>query len=79
MSEKKIKPKFNVGDNVWFIKNAEAITEMIMAVYVLGNKVFYSFDTYNIFCRECSNSIKLDEGIFEEKVFATKEELLKSL
>ena len=64
-----IKTKFNPGDIIWCIYENKAIRSKITGV---GISVYETVSTIEY-------TIDKDERINEDKVFSTKEELLKSL
>ena len=69
-----IKTKYNIGDKVWVMNNDDEPTEFIIANIEIRKHnslrpvlIFYSDGTEDVI------------GYWEERVFPTKEELLKSL
>lgn len=81
-----IETKYNIGNEVWMIRDNEVQKHEIRSITI--NKtptafiIYYSFaDMFNL--EECKDSeFSTDMGLEwwrEEKLFPTKEELLKSL
>lgn len=71
-----INNKFNLGDKVYFI-DGRSINEGRVTMVDMVNEMFYGDPIISIYYRIDSSSE--DDLIDEEDVFASKEELLKSL
>mgnify|MGYP001592752278 FL=1 len=66
---------FNVGDTVWVVKNSKAVQKKVTLVYIHPNgPVYYVFD----WCFYKSD-ITIGDELPSKEVFATKDELIKSL
>ena len=80
--EKQEKPKFNVGDKVWFIAGRAVIEKEIRSVFFFGSNIFYGFlvntitEKYNggdyLGTEECDRIVAI-------YVFGTKKQLIDSL
>ena len=65
-----VESKFNIGDDVWFIRGNQATCCDVtgVGIFVEGNKE-----------PKITYTVHYDHDYDESQVFATKEELLKSL
>jgi len=80
--EKREKPKFNVGDNVWFIEGRKVIEKVIQAVFYYDNNLKYGFSVSSYSGGEYDDGgIGVAHGSYIEPkfVFATKKQLTDSL
>ena len=68
------KPRYNVGDTVYFIKDRGVAKDTIKAVFEYNKNLYYVFSVYEL---EGRYSVK--DKIPANCVFSTKEGLLKSL
>jgi hypothetical protein len=68
-----IETKYNIGDEVWLLYNNKAVSSRIFRIEV---KVDLRLSARIIYYLSGSN---IDEFCSEDKLFRTKEELLKSL
>lgn len=68
-----IKTKFNINESVFFISHNKIQCAIIKGISVYINSLNKQYIKYNI--------VNSEEGIFidEEKIFITKQDLLKSL
>ena len=77
--EIKINTKFNIGDEVYYIKGGKiclAKVEHIHATYII-DKEEYTSNTYRL--KSINGGPTFLEDFFESRLFATKEELLKHI
>lgn len=72
-----IKTKFNIGDQVWWIKNGTPQTGKIVSLHthVYNMSDLYISTEYDVWVESWASRIE----ILERLLFSTKEELLKSL
>lgn len=66
----KIETKFNIGDTVWFMYNNKCTSKEVIRIDVCINgdmEIQYTFSMQGLLC------------VFEQYIFATKEELIASL
>lgn len=69
----KIETKYNIGEDVWFMNEGEPISEKIVRIDVEQYER-KQFVQYTVVLGDC-----LLTTFYEQEVFPTKEELLKSL
>ena len=67
------KPKFNLGDKVWFIENGKAIKQMVVALGYVEKDINYRIRN------EVSDTCSVGLYTTENQIFRTKEELIDSL
>lgn len=68
-----IETKYNIGDEAWFMNNGEPTSEKIVRIDIERYEC-KQFTEYTVVLDEC-----LLTSFYEQEVFPTKEELLKSL
>ena len=68
-----IETKFNIGDEVWFMNEGEPISEKIVRIDVEQYER-KQFVEYTVVLGDC-----ILTTFYEQEIFPTKEELLKSL
>ena len=72
----KIETKYDINQEVWFIENNKVVTDIIETVSILKQEdslqIFYYFKNNN-------PPVHWERKKIEDKVFATKEELIQSL
>jgi hypothetical protein len=71
-----IETKYNTGDIVWFIENDKVVFDEILKINFSKQGHLESISYY---FKEHSNSVPWERFRTEDLVFATKEELIKSL
>lgn len=65
--------KFNVNETVWFMHRNKVTSGKIIGINLHANSIS-SHTNYNI-----DALVSIDKRIFEDQLFRSKEELLKSL
>lgn len=74
MEKKKQQNKYQMGQKIWFLMDNEVGSAKVTAIIFAVKQYRYYIDKYDYGSR-----LALNSGWPEEKVFSTKEELLKSL
>lgn len=74
-----IETKYNVGDEVWFLKDNKATTMRIWDIDIRVRTAYDGEKTYGSYTRIFYYDFGCYNEIEENKLFPTKEELLKSL
>lgn len=73
----KIETKYNIGDEVWMMYENRAVTAHIISMKVTVEELMFGTIIENI-CYRIKNQ-HFDREISESHIYASKEELLKSL
>lgn len=80
-----INVKFDIGDTVYLLHENQVITAKVAHIYIKKDKISvnkgkgFIIETNIFYAMEYSNKPNLVYNVFEDKLFATKEELLNSL
>ena len=72
-----IETKYNIGDEVWLMYENRAVTAKVISMKVTVEELMFGTIIENIYYR--IKNQRFDREISEPHIYASKEELLKSL